>query len=367
MAKQIVLFGATGYTGHLTAEAILKRHFRPLLAGRNQISLKILAERLGGVPFTLADVTRPGSLRDMLEPADVLVTTVGPFGRYGKPVVEAALEKGAHYIDSTGEPNFIKYISEKHEAAVKAGICMLTAAGYDYFPGNCAAAAALSAAGDQAVRVDVGYFIAGGGPLPMSQGTLASTLSTASERGLEFHNKKWVENFGGQRLRRFKLEDKEVPAISVPASENIFLPRSFPHLEEINCFLGWFGWGSYALVPFSRLQYLITRFPGYSFVLDKLLSPLMRSDGQGPDAQVRAQSGSHIVAIAYDKKGNELSQAELTGVDTYTFTANMLAWSAEQLFHGHFSRPGVLGPVEAFGLERLIEGIREAGLTLKLN
>lgn len=367
MAKQIVLFGATGYTGHLTAEAMLKRHCRPLLAGRNQISLKILAERLGGLNFRLADITRPASLRDLVEPGDILLTTVGPFGRYGKEVLDAAIEKGAHYIDSTGEPNFIKHVYSKHDAAVKAGVTLLTAAGYDYFPGNCAAAAALQMAGENAVRVDVGYFIAGGGPLPMSQGTLASTLSTAAERGLEFRNKKWLENFGGERLRRFKLANKELPAISVPSSENIFLPRSFPQLEEVNCYLGWFGLSSYALMPFSRLQYFITRFPGYSFVLDKLLSPLTRSDGQGPDAQKRAKSGSHIIAITYDKQGNELTKAELIGIDTYSFTANILAWTAEQVFQGNISGPGALGPVEAFGLERLVEGIRQAGLELTLS
>ncbi|HET8704762.1 MAG TPA: saccharopine dehydrogenase NADP-binding domain-containing protein, partial [Pseudomonadales bacterium] len=176
MAKQIVLFGATGYTGHLTAEALLKRRCYPLLAGRNQISLKILAERLGGLNFRIADINRPQSLRDLLEPGDVLISTVGPFGRYGKPVLEAAIEQRAHYIDSTGEPNFIKFVHSKQDAVQAAGICALTATGYDYFPGNCAAAAALRLAGEQAARVDVGYFIEGGGPLPMSQGTLASTL-----------------------------------------------------------------------------------------------------------------------------------------------------------------------------------------------
>lgn len=367
MAKQIVLFGATGYTGHLTAEAMLKRNIHPILAGRNQISLKILAERLGGLKFRVADINNPSSVRNMIETGNILVSTVGPFSRYGKEVLDAAIEKGANYIDSTGEPNFIKYVYSKHEAAIQAGITALTATGYDYFPGNCAAAAALRKAGDAAVRVDIGYYIAGGGPLPMSQGTLASTLSTGVERGLEFRNKKLIENFGGQRLRHFKLGDKDLPAISVPASEGLFLPRSFPQLETVNCYLGWFGLGSYALVPFSRLQLIFTRFPGYNFVLDTLLRPVLRSEGQGPDAQMRAKFGSHIIAIAYDKSDKALATAELEGIDTYSFTANILAWSVEQLTQGTVSGTGVLGPVEAFGLDNLIEGIRQSGLNLTLS
>ena len=94
----------------------------------------------------------------------MLVTTVGPFARWGAPAAAAATTAGAHYIDSTGEPPFIREVFERYgPAAEQAGIGMLTAMGYDWVPGNLAGGLALERAGELATRVDVGYFITGGG------------------------------------------------------------------------------------------------------------------------------------------------------------------------------------------------------------
>ena len=85
---RIVLFGATGYTGRLTAEAMVARGERPVLAGRNPALLTELAAELGGLEAVTADVHRPESVRALLGPGDVLVTTVGPFTRWGDVYLE---------------------------------------------------------------------------------------------------------------------------------------------------------------------------------------------------------------------------------------------------------------------------------------
>ena len=163
MAARIVLFGATGYTGRLTAEAMVERGMRPVLAARSQDKLDALAGELGGeLETATADVADPPSVRALVESGDVLVTTVGPFARWGAPAAAAATTAGAHYIDSTGEPPFIREVFERYgPAAEKAGIGMLTAFGYDWVPGNLAGGLALERAGELATRVDVGYFITG--------------------------------------------------------------------------------------------------------------------------------------------------------------------------------------------------------------
>ena len=92
----------------------------------------------------------------------MLVSTVGPFVRFGGPAAAAASSAGAHYLDSTGEPPFIREVFERYGAAAaqhEAG--MLTAFGYDWVPGNLAGALALDRAGPAAVRVDIGYFFTG--------------------------------------------------------------------------------------------------------------------------------------------------------------------------------------------------------------
>ncbi len=177
MAGRIVLFGATGYTGRLTAEAMVERGLKPVLAARSQDKLDALAGELGGsLETATADVSDPPSVAALVEAGDVLVTTVGPFVRWGQPAAAAATTVGAHYIDSTGEPPFIREVFERYGApAEQAGSAMLTAFGYDWVPGNLAGGLALERAGDLATRVDVGYFITGGGA-SMSGGTKASAL-----------------------------------------------------------------------------------------------------------------------------------------------------------------------------------------------
>ena len=115
MAGRIVLFGATGYTGRLTAEAMVERGLRPVLAARSRDKLEALASKLdkSGLETAVADVSDPPSVRALVERGDVLVTTVGPFARWGTPAAAAASTAGAHYLDSTGEPPFIREVFER--------------------------------------------------------------------------------------------------------------------------------------------------------------------------------------------------------------------------------------------------------------
>src|SRR5689334_20948992 len=110
MTARILLLGATGYTGDLTARSLVRQGARPVLVARNADRVRALADELGGLETAVADVTRPGTVTDVVEPGDVLVSTVGPFLRFGEPAVRAAAEKGAHYLDSTGEGPFMRRV-----------------------------------------------------------------------------------------------------------------------------------------------------------------------------------------------------------------------------------------------------------------
>ncbi|MFM8774906.1 MAG: aminotransferase class III-fold pyridoxal phosphate-dependent enzyme, partial [Actinomycetota bacterium] len=145
---RIVLFGATGYTGRLTAEAMVRAGLAPVLAGRHHDAVARLADRLAPLApsrdaeprIAIADVADPASVRALLEsPSDVLVTTVGPFIDLGAAAVEAAIDAGAAYLDSTGEPPFIRRVfDEWGPRAESTGARLMTAFGYDYVPGNLA-------------------------------------------------------------------------------------------------------------------------------------------------------------------------------------------------------------------------------------
>jgi short subunit dehydrogenase-like uncharacterized protein len=355
---RIVLFGATGYTGRLTAEAMVERGLRPVLAARSDSKLRALARELDvDLETAVADVSDPPSVAALVESGDVLVSTVGPFTRWGGPAAAAATTTGAHYLDSTGEPAFIREVFERYgPAAERRGSGMVTAFGYDWVPGNLAGGLALRRAGEDAVRIDVGYFLTGNAS--MSGGTQASAVGSMAEPGFAFRDGRVRAERGAKRVRGFSLHGRSRDGVSVGSSEHFALPRAAPQLREVNVYLGWFG-------PLARpLQVLSLglSLPGASTLVRALGERFVNGSTGGPDAESRAKAGSHIVAIAYDGAGRELSEVHLTGVDGYTFTGRMLAWGAERAATGGLQGTGALGPVDGFGLVALTDGCRWAGL-----
>ncbi|MEU7488226.1 saccharopine dehydrogenase NADP-binding domain-containing protein [Streptomyces sp. NPDC042319] len=141
----VVLFGATGFAGRLTA-AHLAAHApegcRWALAGRDKSKLERLRAELAAshpacadLPLVHADAADPESLRAVAAATRVLATTVGPYLKYGEPLVAACAEAGTDYVDLTGEPEFIDLMYVRHhETARASGARLVHACGFDSVP-----------------------------------------------------------------------------------------------------------------------------------------------------------------------------------------------------------------------------------------
>jgi short subunit dehydrogenase-like uncharacterized protein len=141
----LVLFGATGFTGGLTAE-YLARHAPPAtrwaLAGRNRDKLEAVRERLatiapvhGELELLIADVTDPASVDAVARATRVAITTVGPYIHHGEPLVAACAAAGTDYVDLTGEPEFVDRMYVRHHAeAVRTGARLVHCCGFDSIP-----------------------------------------------------------------------------------------------------------------------------------------------------------------------------------------------------------------------------------------
>ncbi|NUT99792.1 MAG: saccharopine dehydrogenase [Saccharothrix sp.] len=135
----LVLFGATGFTGRLTAEYLAGRlpaGARWALAGRDRGKLDAVRSSLPGDPDVLvADVTDSASLRAVAESTRVVITTVGPYIHYGDGLVAACARAGTDYVDLTGEPEFVdRTYLRHHETAVESGARLVHACGFDSIP-----------------------------------------------------------------------------------------------------------------------------------------------------------------------------------------------------------------------------------------
>ena len=141
----IVLLGATGFTGGLTADYLATHApagLRWALAGRNPDRLERVRDRLASLderwdelPLLRADVTDPDSLAAIAESARVVITTVGPYLEHGEPLVAACARAGTDYVDLTGEPEFVDRMWDAHhETAVESGARIVHACGFDSIP-----------------------------------------------------------------------------------------------------------------------------------------------------------------------------------------------------------------------------------------
>ena len=376
MSGRIVLYGATGYMGALTAQAMVASGARPVLAGRNQSRLSALAARLSQagdgtkLETAVAATDGPGPLRDLVGAGDVLVSTAGPFMKVGRPVVAAAVEAGAVYLDSSGEPPFIRQVFEEFgPRAERTGAVLLTAFGYDYVPGNLAGALALQAAGPAAARVQVGYFVSGDIRRGTSAGTRASVTGVLLEPGYAFRGGRIVSERTAAHVTSFTVDGKKREALSIGSSEHFALPRlrraagadgdpAQVPLTDVGVYLGWFGRATRLVHYGSVLATPLSSLPGVRRTLDAAARRIQRSRaGPGPAQAIR----SHVVASAADASGRELAVVHLTGGDPYSFTAPMLAWAAGQAAADGVRPAGALGPVEAFGADPLESACADAG------
>ena len=356
MTRRIIIFGATGYTGRLVAERLAAQGAAPVLAGRSEASVRELAEPLG-LEWRVADALRQNSVFALLEPGDVLVSTVGPFVKWGEPAVRAAIAAKGIYIDSTGEPPFIRRVFEElGPPAERAGAALLPALGYDYVPGALAGALALEEAGEEAVRVDIGYFAFGAG---ISGGTRRSAVGIMLDDGYAYRGSALRTARIAEKVRSFHVKGKDRDAVSIGGAEHLTLPAVHGPLEEVNVYLGWFGALAKPLQVGSLAGSVAMRAPGVRSAFKALGDRVVELGG----AMDRPGEGiSWVVGEAYDAAGERLAEVQLSGGEPYALTAGTIAWAARRAAAQGVDGAGALGPVAAFGLRELETGCREAGL-----
>jgi short subunit dehydrogenase-like uncharacterized protein len=391
MEKRVILLGATGYTGRLVAASLVDIGERPVLAGRTASRLSSMADSLGGLDTVVADVTRPESVREIVAEGDVLVSTVGPFTLYGDVALDAALGAGAHYLDSTGEPAFIrKVFADAGPVAEDLGITVLTAFGIDWVPGNVAGALAASKAGPAAKKLDIGYLIRLPDPPPrspepagnkpagakpagakkrgpvISTGTRASLIAASAAPQHARRGGRLVLEPASRHVRSFTLDGDVKWGSSAGGSEPIALARQYPDLDEIGVYLSWPGPVRVTqgfVLGFSIGLGAIGHFAPGRKAIEAVVRAAAKKTGGGPSPESRSRTGTQVLAVCRDAAGNPICGVSLEGeVDGYTLSGRTLAWGAASLRAGKQLESGAIGPVEAFGLDSCVAALAAAGL-----
>jgi short subunit dehydrogenase-like uncharacterized protein len=380
----VILLGATGFTGRLTAERLAAQApdgLRWAIAGRDRRKLEAVAEDLadlgpaaGHVNTLIADVTDRSSLRTLAAETRVLATTVGPYMEYGEPVAAACAETGTDYVDITGEPEFVDRIwLAHHDQATRTGARLVHACGFDSIPHDLGALFTVRQLPDD-VPISVSAFVRASGKV--SGGTYHSAVralsrlrqssSVASERR---KRDPAVRSATGRRVRALPRRPVRAPdgwgwGLPLPTIDPIIVRRSARALRDYGPD---FAYGHYALVRSLPMAAAAPVVLGGMLAVaqlpvgrDALLKLYPQGSGPSPERRGRGWFTVRFVAESPEQR----LVTEVRGGDPgYDETATMLAQSALCLACDDVPElAGQLTTAQAMG-DRLLARLRAQGMT----
>lgn len=376
----IVLFGATGFVGELTAgylAAHAPQGLRWAIAARDERRLEALRERLlagTDVGLLRADVAEPATVRALAEQARVVATTVGPYGRYGEDLVAACADTGADYLDLCGEPEFVDLTYVRHDArARETGSRLVHACGFDSVPHDLGAYFTVREL-PEGVPLTVDGFVTA--DATFSGGTFASVLDQfarprqmiAAARDRARHEPRLMHRRASAPAGAPRF-DGEIGAwaLPLPTIDAQIVRRSAKALERYGPD---FRYRHYAAV--RRLPMALGGITAVGAVAAAAQLPPARrwlSDrlrpGEGPSEEKRARSWFRVRFVG--EGGGRRVYTEVSGGDPgYGETAKMFAEAALSLaFDDLPATAGQVTTAQAMG-DALIERLRGAGIGFRV-
>lgn len=371
----ILLFGATGFTGGLVAEH-LARTVEPgrlswALAGRDVRKLRRVRERLAAIDPAWAELPiyqgmsqDAESLHDLAARTRVMLTTVGPYTGHGEGLVAACVAEGCDYVDLTGEPGFWRGVIERHhdEAAAK-GLRLVPCCGFDSIPHDLGVLYTVQQlrerGGHGPIEID-GYVAARGG---ISGGTLASALQIMAEKRSGTGEPRPQEPRAA-RPRIHYATDVGRWVVPMPTIDPLVVERSAQLTGTTELRYRHYLSAKSAVQLAALLAGIGTVFALARTPARRLLERL-RPSGAGPSAEQRARGWFKVTFVG--RQGAQTVTTEVRGGDPgYGHTAKMIAEAARCLVEDRERLPpryGVLTPASAMG-ERLIERMRSTGMDI---
>lgn len=311
--SDLILYGATGYTGRLTARRALEVGLSVTLAGRSAERLAALALELG-VPYRCFGLDDPSTIEAGLASAKVLLNCAGPYRRTAAPLMESALRTGCHYLDVSAEIDSYRRARDLNARAAAANVMLLPGSGGSVaMLGSLAAHAVARTAGPRSIAVALR--VSG----PMSRGSVLSAAESVTSEVLALRDGRLVP-LESTPTRRFDFGHGAVDCFAVTLPDIMTIGQS-TGLGEVTTFVHVAG----------------GEFPqGNTEALAK-----------GPTDEERMAHRYQAVAEVIGADGR-IARSRLDTVNGYSFTPLAAAEAARRVLGGEM-RPGFQTPAELFG------------------
>ena len=385
---EIIVYGATGFTGQICCK-YLRDNYSDLawaMAGRNQDKLEQLKSDFNlDCDVVVADGADLQALRSLASQAKVVLSTAGPFARYGSLLVQACVEEGSHYTDITGENHWVRGLIDKHHAeAASKGIRIIPSCGYDSIPSDLGAFFTISQFNKPVSRVDV-YHEAQGG----ASGGTTETIFTMDGLSKEMRDPFVLnpeETVSEEQRKKSKdgfiIEEVDGiegwAGIGMMAVANTRVVRRSAALMEQNqkSYGSNFTFGEHGLFSSKRMARLASYGSILAFIvigtpLKRLVRPFLLKPGEGPsqETQDKGWFRATFVALSEDNE-RKICSMYGSGDPGYKSTAKLVCESALALARsselpGGNEYGGVL--TSAVGLGNvLIERLKKAEIEFKV-
>lgn len=341
MSNRLLIYGAYGYTGKLIVEEALRAGLRPTLAGRDTNAITGMSRDLGlpGITFSLED---DAELHKALETSDVVLHCAGPFHRTSKPMADACLATGTHYLDITGEIDVFEALAARDEEARQRNVMLLPGCGFDVVPTDCMAAF-LAARLPDAQRLRLAFSSGGG----ISRGTMNTMIDNLGEPGAIRREGRIVPVPPAYDSRDVDFGRGPRKVVTIPWGDvsTAFHTTGIPDIRV------------YTTVKPSAIKWLrLSRHLGgllrLRFVKRRLQARVNRGR-PGPDPRQRDRSRSLVWGEASTANGQRAA-ARMTGPNGYSFTAVSAVAIAARILDGE-ARAGFCTPAGLFGPDLALE------------
>ena len=342
-----LIYGATGYTGVLIAEAAVAKGHRPVLAGRSEAKLRALAGRLG-LEYRVAGLRDEAALDRMLAEVALVLHAAGPFAQTAAPMVRACLRNRAHYLDITGEVPVFEHTLGLDAEARRAGVAVMSGVGFDVVPSDCLA----KYVAEQLPSVTA-LEIAVAGTSGVSAGTAKSALEHLSRGALVRRKGHLVSRPVGSGARRIRFAQpggqtsRERSALIATWGDLATAYRS-TGVPNITTYLSF----PRRLVETARWAGPLAQWAARLRPVRALAQAWVGRTVTGPDAQRRRTAHAYVWARASGEHGAE-RQAWLVTPEAYQLTVLASVACVERVLAGGIS--GATTPAAAFGADFVLK------------
>ena len=337
-----LLYGSYGYTGQLILDLAVQNGLKPLLAGRDEIRLKVQAEQYG-LDYRAFSLDNSAALDSALREVDAVLHCAGPFVLTFRQMAEACLRTRRHYVDISGEIEGFEALAALDEEARAAGIMMLPGVGFDVVPTDCLAAH-LKRRLPSATHLRLFIRSVGAG---VSRGTAKSGIENMHRGGRIRRDGKIISVPPAWRILSADFGRGPVQTVSIGWGDvsTAYHSTSIPNVETYMAFPRAMVDALYLMRWFGPLM--------YSRPMKSLLQSLLNLTPLGPDGQARQRGRALIVGEVSDATG-KVARNRLQTSEGYSFTAQATVEVMKRIL-GLDLRTGFQTPSQAYGADFVLQ------------